>query len=159
MHAPPSERTPVSNASRASWASEVSCDHKHAYLSIRRKFPMDDPQRATISFSSARKRMSTLVAMPDSTLRLFCKGASEIVLGLCSQVARPDGKAQALSVPMRKELEKSIGTFADEGLRTIAVAYRDYDATPDMDDEAYVLSVRRFLGHGIPFPPLYVCIF
>ena len=131
-------------------------DDKHAYLSIRRKFPMDDPQRATISFSSARKRMSTLVAMPDSTLRLFCKGASEIVLGLCSQVARPDGKAQALSVPMRKELEKSIGTFADEGLRTIAVAYRDYDTTPDMDDEAGVeqgLTLVALLGLEDPVRP------
>lgn len=28
-----------------------------------------------------------------------------------------------------------------------------------MKRQAYVLSVRRFLGHGIPFPPLCVCIF
>ena len=28
-----------------------------------------------------------------------------------------------------------------------------------MKRQACVLSVRRFLGHGIPFPPLYVCIF
>ena len=28
-----------------------------------------------------------------------------------------------------------------------------------MKRQAYVLSVRRFLGRGIPFPPLCVCIF
>ena len=28
-----------------------------------------------------------------------------------------------------------------------------------MKRQAYVLCVRRFLGHGIPFPPLCVCIF
>ena len=28
-----------------------------------------------------------------------------------------------------------------------------------MKRQAYVLFVRRFLGHGIPFPPLCVCIF
>ena len=28
-----------------------------------------------------------------------------------------------------------------------------------MKRQAYVLYVRRFLGHGIPFPPLCVCIF
>ena len=28
-----------------------------------------------------------------------------------------------------------------------------------MKRQAYVLYGRRFLGHGIPFPPLCVCIF
>ena len=108
---------------------------KHAYREIRKKFPMDDPSRAAISFSSARKRMSTLVQMPDGgPLRLFCKGASEIVLGFCTQVVRPDGQPQALTEAMRHALETTIGAFADEGLRTIAVAYRDCETAPDMED-------------------------
>jgi Ca2+ transporting ATPase len=107
---------------------------KLAYRVIRKKFPMDDPSRAAISFSSQRKRMSTLVKMPEGQLRLFCKGASEIVLGFCTQVVRPDGQPQALTAPMRQALETTIGSFADEGLRTIAVAYRDCDTAPNMED-------------------------
>jgi len=56
------------------------------------------------------------------------------VLGFCSQVLRPDGKAQELDGEKRRALEGAIGAFADEGLRTIAVAYRDCDAAPDMED-------------------------
>ena len=72
--------------------------------------------------------------MPDGQLRLFCKGASEIVLGFCTNVLRPDGKAQELDEEKRKALESTIGAFADEGLRTIAVAYRDCATAPDMED-------------------------
>ena len=64
------------------------CIHTHlqgnkdklAYRDIRKQFPMEDPHRQTISFSSARKRMSTLVAMPDGQLRLFCKVTVQHVL-------------------------------------------------------------------------------
>ena len=117
---------------------------------------MEDPQRATISFSSARKRMSTLVALPDGQLRLFCKGASEMVLGLCTQVVRPDGKAQEMTQAMREALEKSIESFADDGLRTIAVAYRDLEAAPDMEDADGVeqqLTLVALLGLEDPVRP------
>jgi len=130
---------------------------KHAYREIRKKFPMEDPHRQTISFSSARKRMSTLVAMPNGQLRLYCKGASEIVLGFCSKVEGPDGVSRELNQDMRQALENTIGAFADEGLRTIAVAYRDCACAPDLDAEGdsveQGLTLIALLGLEDPVRP------
>jgi magnesium-transporting ATPase (P-type) len=39
------------------------------------QYPMEDPKRQSISFSSARKRMSTVVSLPNGRIRLYCKGA------------------------------------------------------------------------------------
>ena len=53
-------------------------------------------------------------------------------------------------------LENTIGTFADEGLRTIAVAYRDCDTAPDMEDGDAVeqnLTLIALLGLEDPVRP------
>eukprot|EP00961_Rhodomonas_salina_P105218 1417134-Rhodomonas_salina.1 len=44
--------------------SQGSLD-KDPYRAIRAQFPLEDPERVNISFSSDRKRMSTLVRKPD----------------------------------------------------------------------------------------------
>ena len=57
-------------------------------------------------------------------------------------------------------LENTIGTFADEGLRTIAVAYRDCDTAPDMEDGDAVeqnLTLIALLGLEDPVRP-EVCV-
>lgn len=69
----------------------------------------------TLEFNSSRKRMSTIVRMPDGTIRLFCKGADSIIY---SRLAR--GKQQEL----RKTTAEHLEMFAREGLRTLCVAER-----------------------------------
>ncbi|KAI9003445.1 hypothetical protein DFJ74DRAFT_438222 [Hyaloraphidium curvatum] len=84
-------------------------------------------------FSSVRKRMSTLVVKPHG-YRLHVKGASEILLGLCTR--RTSSTGDIAPVPIlpaeRADLERTIREWASEGLRTIGIAYRDVEKLPDM---------------------------
>ncbi|KAJ1486888.1 P-type ATPase, partial [Baffinella frigidus] len=84
-----------------------------------------------ISFSSDRKRMSTLVPIKGGggARRVYTKGASEVVLELCSRIAQPGGEvATAMDAGARARFDEAIGKMADEGLRTLTVAYREIAA-------------------------------
>nr|GEY59929.1 putative calcium-transporting ATPase 11, plasma membrane-type [Tanacetum cinerariifolium] len=43
-------------------------------------------------FNSKRKKMSVITTLPDGTTRVFCKGASKIVLGLCDKIINANGE-------------------------------------------------------------------
>ncbi|KAI8800516.1 hypothetical protein BJ742DRAFT_860020 [Cladochytrium replicatum] len=86
------------------------------------------------SFSSDRKRMSTLVqptaAAPGQPkkYRLYTKGASEIVLGLCTHIVDPKcTTVSPISPKTVAKLQEAIKAWASEGLRTLALAYKDSD--------------------------------
>jgi magnesium-transporting ATPase (P-type) len=94
-----------------------------SYEGIREKFPDEDPCRRCFTFSSDRKRMSTVVNV-NGVLTAYVKGAAEIVLDLCG-----GGYMDASSVdplPMKPDVLARIHTiiseFSDEGLRTIGIA-------------------------------------
>ena len=89
------------------------------YRAVRERHPADAPGRRCVSFSSARKRMSTLVTVSGEggARRVYTKGASEVVLGLCTRAALPDGGAVALEPAARARLDAAIGDMADAGLR------------------------------------------
>jgi len=70
---------------------------------------------AVLPFDSDRKRMSVVLRCPDGKVRLYCKGADNIVLALL----RP-GQLTA----DRTETEEHLSAFSQEGLRTLVVAYR-----------------------------------
>lgn len=92
------------------------------YRGVRDLYPIDAQDRVTVSFSSTRKRMSTIVRdQKAGTLRLYCKGASEIVLGLCSNILMDDMTVKPLNDTAIASISKTIGDFADEGLRTLTV--------------------------------------
>jgi Ca2+ transporting ATPase len=106
-------------------------DASMPYKSIRESFPESADGRAAITFSSKRKRMSTLVPWPGGGFRLFTKGASEMVMTLCTTYMDADGSIKPLDDAKKKELEESvINQFANQGLRTISVAYRHFETTP-----------------------------
>ncbi|KAL6063492.1 plasma membrane calcium [Balamuthia mandrillaris] len=110
-------------------------EHGCVYETVRKQHPAVH----LIPFSSARKRMSTLVKLSTSSgsssssssssgqYRLFCKGASEIVLGLCKRVLTPEGKEVPLEEETVAELQDVIQSMACDALRTIGLAYVDYD--------------------------------
>nr|XP_033806154.1 phospholipid-transporting ATPase IB [Geotrypetes seraphini] len=67
-----------------------------------------------LEFSSNRKRMSVIVQMPTGDLRLYCKGADNVIFDrLCED-----------SEYMEKTLSH-LEQFASEGLRTLCLAYTD----------------------------------
>jgi sodium/potassium-transporting ATPase subunit alpha len=87
------------------------------------------PRRDELLFDSDRKRMSTVHERSVGRM-LYCKGAFEQVLPLCTQVRMPDaGDAQACRiVPMSDAFAQRFlaaqEEFADRGLRVLALASR-----------------------------------
>uniref|UniRef100_A0A2A4JGX5 Phospholipid-transporting ATPase n=1 Tax=Heliothis virescens TaxID=7102 RepID=A0A2A4JGX5_HELVI len=66
-----------------------------------------------IEFSSERKRMSVILRDKDGKIWLFCKGAESSVFPLCTNST------------LVEETDRDINTFANKGLRTLAIAYRE----------------------------------
>ncbi|KAM3958482.1 phospholipid-transporting ATPase IF [Aphomia sociella] len=66
-----------------------------------------------IEFTSERRRMSVIVRDKDGKIWLFCKGAESAVIPLCKDTV------------IIEDVNRDIDTFANRGLRTLAVAYRE----------------------------------
>mgnify|MGYP002385370287 CR=1 FL=1 len=66
-------------------------------------------------FSSEKKRMSSIIALGDGKYRIFTKGASEIVLYLCSSILESDGCVVPLDPNIVRTIEKQINQYATEG--------------------------------------------
>eukprot|EP00002_Diphylleia_rotans_P007462 TRINITY_DN169_c0_g6_i1.p1 TRINITY_DN169_c0_g6~~TRINITY_DN169_c0_g6_i1.p1 ORF type:complete len:975 (-),score=213.50 TRINITY_DN169_c0_g6_i1:176-3100(-) len=91
------------------------------------------------SFTSSRKRMSTLIYQNGGLLpyRLFTKGASEIVLGLCQKYQSPTGEILPID-NKREDINTNIVRMAKLGLRTLVIAYKDIDKIPSEEDDPEV---------------------
>ncbi|KAH6894066.1 hypothetical protein B0T10DRAFT_399522 [Thelonectria olida] len=70
----------------------------------------------TIEFNSTRKRMSSIVRMPDGRIVLFCKGADTVIY---SRLKKGEQKE------LRKETADHLEMFAREGLRTLCIAHKE----------------------------------
>ncbi|KAG2373545.1 hypothetical protein C9374_012052 [Naegleria lovaniensis] len=102
-------------------------ERRHDLLSEERGCHLQLP------FSSKLKRMSTVIPNPDgdTKYRLFTKGASEIVLKLCSRYMKTDGTIEEMNRDKEDEMMRYIEEMANQGLRTICLAYRDVN--PDRE--------------------------
>ncbi|TMS08782.1 Phospholipid-transporting ATPase ID [Larimichthys crocea] len=72
---------------------------------------------AVLDFNNVRKRMSVIVRSPEGKLTLFCKGADTIIF-------------ERLHPSCKKLVEVTnthLSDYAGEGLRTLALAYKDLD--------------------------------
>jgi len=120
------------------------CDLDGDYNQVRLKYPSDKHVKV-FTFNSARKMMSTVVRH-DNCIRLFSKGASEIVLNKCGSYLNGDAKPIKMTQSDIDETIKNVvEPMAKDGLRTICVAYRDFDMNKNIDwdneeDDAAILS-------------------
>jgi Ca2+-transporting ATPase len=135
--------------------------HGANYESIR--------QRAQIhkvySFTSERKRMSTIVNYSKhpavlgsdyTAYRIYTKGASEIVLGLCTNYVNDDGTIVPLDASVMEELNAHINDMASSGLRTICIAYADFPRADDAWNETppeFELTCIALVGIKDPVRP------
>ncbi|SPJ72241.1 probable calcium P-type ATPase NCA-3 [Fusarium torulosum] len=107
------------------------------------------PVTRLFPFNSQRKCMGAVVQIPGPTKdkpkhRLFIKGASEIVLGECNTILGDPTQGpttEALSENHKEELRSTIFSYATNSLRTIGLAYRDFESWPPVltlrpEDEA-----------------------
>jgi Ca2+ transporting ATPase len=96
-------------------------------------------------FSSERKRAAQAVPLTSDRetgpCRLFVKGASEVILKLVSHEAVSGDVPRELTPVDRERISVDvIDKYAGMAMRTIALAYRDFDSPPDWDQE---LDPRR----------------
>ncbi len=89
-----------------------------------RAVPADIPPRRVdeLPFDAERMRLSTVYEMPQGRA-LYCKGAPETVLPLCSGLFLA-GAVQPLSTEQRAAIASAQEAMTSRGLRVIAVAYR-----------------------------------
>ncbi|KAG0026941.1 hypothetical protein BGZ81_005997 [Podila clonocystis] len=91
-------------------------------------------------FSSERKSMATIVQMGPNKFRLHAKGASEIIMKRCSkviQIADRDAEVTELELveDLQTQVHKTIISYASQSLRTIGIAYRDFESWPPANVE------------------------
>ncbi|KAI4350690.1 hypothetical protein L6164_005120 [Bauhinia variegata] len=82
-----------------------------------------------LEFSSSRKRMSVIVRNEENHLLLLCKGADSVMFERLSQ----DGRQ------FEAETKAHIKSYAEAGLRTLAITYRE------LDEREYKLWEGEFL--------------
>lgn len=123
------------------FSRDVGAEH---YDAIRSAYPLEQ----VFPFSSERKAMATVVRVTDPTdpkrtiYRAHIKGASEILLQSCSKIVTLqdsqyksiehdyDVKSRAVTEEDQTRLERIIQSYASRSLRTIGIAYRDFDQWP-----------------------------
>jgi magnesium-transporting ATPase (P-type) len=89
------------------------------------------PMIHVISFDSERKRMTT-VHKNNGGLLAYTKGAPRNILTICDRLQVGD-RVQTLAGECLNSVEAKIREFADEGLRVMAVAYKELPETSDLD--------------------------
>jgi Ca2+-transporting ATPase len=98
------------------------------YKQIREEFKI----KVIYDFSSARKRMSTVIRLPKAdpegktAYRIHTKGASEIVLGRCSTYVDSKGELKELTPDKAAEYNDFIEYMAGKALRTLCIATRTF---------------------------------
>ncbi|XP_062564876.1 plasma membrane calcium-transporting ATPase 2 isoform X4 [Armigeres subalbatus] len=123
-----------------------------SYQTIRDSHPEDSFTRV-YTFNSVRKSMSTVIPKASGGYRVYCKGASEIVLKKCSFIYGQDGVLEKFTRDMQERLlHQVIEPMACDGLRTICIAFRDFvpgkaeinqvhcEGEPNWDDEENIVS-------------------
>ncbi|ETW07818.1 calcium-translocating P-type ATPase, PMCA-type, variant [Aphanomyces invadans] len=104
-----------------------------------------------LTFSSAKKRMSVVVPLSATRCRIFTKGASEIVLELCTSQLHLDGSTAAFSAAERNAVNANIiDKYASQAYRTLCLAFRDVDASPD--------QVKTWPDEDVERDLTYICI-
>ncbi|KAI0046577.1 calcium-translocating P-type ATPase [Auriscalpium vulgare] len=92
-----------------------------------------------IPFSSERKAMGIIIALPGGRHRLYVKGASEILTEKCSRhvvvhkeqgTPGPEVETDDINELDRDNISRTITFYASQTLRTIALCYKDFTEWP-----------------------------
>ncbi|MHA2094852.1 MAG: cation-translocating P-type ATPase, partial [Candidatus Hodarchaeales archaeon] len=84
-------------------------------------------------FDSSLKRMSKVYELDDKP-RIFCKGATEVLLPRCTQIGYGEDKRDITDAD-KKEILSEVEAVAGEGYRVLSLTYRDLEKLPTHNDE------------------------
>ena len=99
-----------------------------------------------LPFDSVRKRMTTIHLHHKIGKIGYVKGAPKEILGLCTHVAKPNG-IQPLDEPTRQTIISQNDSFAKDGLRVLAMAYREIPK--DMKEYAPETTEKELIFVGL----------
>nr|prf Ca pump:ISOTYPE=4 [Rattus norvegicus] len=117
-------------------------DLKQDYQAVRSEMP-EEKLFKVYTFNSVRKSMSTVIRKPEGGFRVFSKGASEIMLRKCVRILNKEGGIVPFKTKDRDNMVRNvIEPMASEGLRTIGIAYRDFDGEtePSWENENEIFT-------------------
>jgi P-type Ca2+ transporter type 2C len=132
-----------------------------AFLVAAAKLRGDDdlpelPRIAEIPFSSERRRMTTVhedvARRRGAGYVLIMKGAPNVVLERCTHEL-VDDEVVPLTPTRRAEIDAAADAFAEQALRTIAVAHLALDVAPDELDDTDEAGLVHLGVVGILDPP------
>ena len=86
-----------------------------------------------VPFDSSRKCMAVVVQLSTKRYRMFVKGASEILLGICSRIIQDPTEGlseRSMSQEDIEALTEINNSYAGRSLRTIGFVYRDFEQWP-----------------------------
>jgi Ca2+-transporting ATPase len=119
------------------------------------------PRIAEIPFDSDRKCMTTFheagarraVPLQGENIVSFTKGATETILANSSAILTKDGVVE-LDDKIRRDIEDASERMAEDGLRTLAFAYRNWSSLPSEMTHGSVETGLTFIGvAGLMDPP------
>ena len=105
----------------------------------------EKPRIDEAPFDSMRKMMSTVHALAGGGYVQYTKGAPDEVLKRCSTYWK-DGRAQPLSEDARTEILQANKAYADEALRVLCAAKRDWQDRPDSNAPDFLEQDLCFVG-------------
>jgi Mg2+-importing ATPase len=107
------------------------------HVELREQMHVESDYRKVdeIPFDFTRRRMSVVVSHGQDAHLLICKGAVEEILPLCPS-ARDEGRVLPISDEARRNAVELLAEMNEDGLRAVAVAYREFPAA----DRAYTVA-------------------
>lgn len=114
------------------------------YLAVRNS--VAEKEKKQFPFNSTKKRMSTIVRETSGAV-LYTKGASEVILEACGRYIDRHGAVVALPGEKKEEFMEMINDMANQGNRTIGVAYEEFSGPlPDEEPESTNLILIGVFG-------------
>ncbi len=103
------------------------------------------PRIGEAPFDSGRKMMSVVVRSRSGKITQHTKGAPDVVLSRCKYVKR-DHEIVPMTAAIRAEIEAANKDMADQALRVLAAARREWDAEPESYDADYLEKDLIYVG-------------
>ncbi|KAE8145191.1 hypothetical protein BDV25DRAFT_165223 [Aspergillus avenaceus] len=100
-----------------------------------------------LPFDNARQCMITVVQLQNGKFRAYVKGAPETLLGKFTSIIDDPMKGNS-SIPINqytiRHLRQIITQYAEQSLRTIILAFRDFDAWPLSNDDGHIPGLEIY---------------
>ncbi len=109
------------------------------------------PKINEVPFDTDRKRLSTVHQTPAGPV-LYCKGALEMLVPLCSHV-QLNGAIVPLTEEIRQAFMQALEEMASDGLRVLAFAWRELTVGHDVGSEERDLILSGMVGLEDPPRP------